>query len=114
MVQVITAGLRDRDGDKTGTGTRKRMGMQTGMRRGADIGSGLIPPAHPGTHRCRGDRGLAEEPLGLLELAVPAVVFAVGVPETETGAMAGPAGRRRGWGGGQVGSNSSTHFWLVR
>lgn len=62
----------------------------------------------PGTHRCRGDRGLAEEPLGLLELAVPAVVFAVGVPARQRKVIVGCGGAGRGRAG------AGTHFWLVR
>lgn len=58
-------------------------------------------PTMTNTHRRRGDRGLAEEPLSLLELAVPPVVFAVGIPikrENQTSWRGGesPAGAGQG------------------
>lgn len=79
-----------------------------GQRQGRGQGCPLGPArARPGTHRCRGDRGLAEEPLSLLELAVPPVVFAVGVPEKGRNNI---VGARQG-GQGQAGPPGLTSGW---
>lgn len=108
----LGTGMRPGTGMVTGTGMRPETGMGPGPGMSARSRG-----AQPGTHRCRGDRRLAEEPLGLLELAVPPVVFAVGVPGRETDRQTDRPTASRGPGGaagaGRAGA-AGTHFWLVR
>lgn len=52
-----------------------RKGKSTFLNEGPQMGK----PSTTATYSGRSDRGLAEEPLGLLELPVPPIVFAIGV-----------------------------------